>query len=105
MRTNKLLMDKHWTILKIYSRKKLSDTVIEEAVKFILQYDNVTTFSWESVDKVISSNETITLPNLQCTSTKSILWQIFNEYMYKKHKQSTNTKLEPHVKRSTFSQI
>ena len=78
--------------MKIYSRKKSSDTVIEDAVKFILQYDNVRTFSWGSVKKVISSNETITLPNLQRTTTKTILWQMFNEYMYKKHEQSNNTK-------------
>ena len=91
--------------MKIYSRKKSCDTVIEDAVKFILQYENVRTFSWGSVDKVISSNETITLPNLQRTTTKSILWQMFNEYMYKKHEESTNTKLEPHLKRTAFIQI
>ena len=91
--------------MKIYSRKKSPDTVIEDAVKFILQYENVRTFSWGSVDKVISSNETITLPNLQRTTTKTILWQMFNEHMYKKHEQSTNTKLEPHLKRTAFIQI
>ena len=55
--------------MKIYNRKKPSDTVIEDAVKFILQYENVRTFSWGSEDKVISSNEAITLPNLQRTIT------------------------------------
>ena len=30
---------------------------------------------------------------------------MFNEYMYKKHKQSTNTKLEPHLERTAFIQI
>ena len=90
---------------KICSRKKCSDTVIEDAVKFILQNDNVRTFSWGSAEKVITSDETITLPNLQRTTTKSNLWQMFNEYMFKKHKESNNIKLEPHLKRTAFFQI
>ena len=43
-----------------------------DAVKFLLHQDNVKTYLWGSADKQLSKSETIMLPKLQRTTTRTI---------------------------------
>ena len=56
---------------KIKNRNRKSNDTIGDAVKFILHQDNVKMFSWGSVVKQLSENETIILPKLQHITTRT----------------------------------
>ena len=80
-----------------YSRKKVCDSTIEHAVKFILSKDNVKTISWGSTDKHISPNETIVLPKLQRIKTRKFLWESYLDYF-----QKEDNRLKPRLGRTSF---
>ncbi len=42
-----------------FTRKNVKDDVVEEAVSFLLNRDNITTVSWDNVDCVLSKDETV----------------------------------------------
>ena len=82
---------------KICSRKRKSDTIVENAVKFLLHPDNVRTFSWGTTTKHLSNHETIVLPKLQRTMTRTNLWIQYQEY-------ALRNKLD-RIRRTTFFNI
>ena len=67
---------------------KKNDLAVEEAVKFLLQPDNIRTFSWGTTTKYLSNDETIVLPKLQRTTTRTNLWLRYVEYVKGKSKDS-----------------
>ena len=58
---------------RICSRDKKNDLVVEKAVKFLLQPDNIRTFSWGTTTKYLSKDETAVLPKLQRTTSRTNL--------------------------------
>ena len=85
---------------RMYSRKRLSDEIIREVVHFLLSVDNVKTFSWGVISKVLSDDETIVLPMLQRTTTRTKLWEMYYESISANEDRVSNRKL--FMSRSTF---
>ena len=83
---------------KIYSRDKKNDLAVEKAVKFLLQPDNIGTFSWGTTTKYLSKDETIVLPKLQRTTSRTNLWLRYLDYV-------VGTSKETRVGRTTFFSI
>ena len=55
------------------NRKRKDDEEVDDLVKFLLNPDNVRTYSWGIVVKELSEHESIVLPKLQCTTTRTNL--------------------------------
>ena len=58
---------------KIYSRDKKNNLAVEKAVKFLLQPDNIRTFSWGTTTKYLSKDETMILPKLYRITSRTNL--------------------------------
>ena len=67
--------------ISIISRSKVHDNIFREVVTFILNSDNVKTFSWSVITKTLANYETIVLPKLQTTKCSSQLRGIYHELM------------------------
>ncbi len=57
----------------------MKDDVVEEAVSFLLNRDNITTVSWGNVDCVLSKDETVVLPQITRQATRKVLWERYCE--------------------------
>ena len=68
-------------------------------MKFILHQDNVKIFSCGSVVKQFGENETIILPKLQRTTTRTNLWTRYKEGI---SNVDNDDKGSTHIGRSTF---
>ena len=62
-----------------FSRKSVNDDIIEDAVSFLLNRDNITTVSWGNIDCVLSENETVVLPKITRRATRKVLWERYRE--------------------------
>ena len=67
-----------------FTRKSISDSIVEEAVNYILHKDNITTVSWGNIDCVLSKNETIVLPQITRRASRKILWERYRDYHLEK---------------------
>ena len=85
---------------RMYSRKRVPDEIIREVVHFLLSVDNVKTFSWGVISKVLSNEETIVLPMLQRTTTRTKLWEMYYESI--SANEDTLSKRKLFMSRSTF---
>ena len=45
-----------------FTMKSVKDSVIKDAVSFLLNRDNITTVSWGNIDCALSEEETVVLP-------------------------------------------
>ena len=80
-----------------FSRKSVKDSIVEDAVSFILDKDNIATVSWGYTDCVLSQTETVVLPQITRRTSCKVLWERYNESCF----ESTNQIL----KRSTFYEV
>ena len=63
-----------------FGRKSIKDEVVEEAVTFILDKENITTVSWGNIDIVLSEAETVVLPKITRRTSSKVLWDRYLEY-------------------------
>jgi len=70
-----------------YARKSVNDDVIEDAVSFLLDRDNITTVSWGNIDCVLSEDETVVLPQITRRATRKVLWERYCEAHVEKSDQ------------------
>ena len=77
-----------------YSRKRVSDDIVEEAVEYILHKDNIATVSWGNSDCVLSKDETVVLPQITRRASRKILWE-----RYRDHHLETG---DEYLKRTSF---
>ncbi len=58
----------------------MKDGVVDEAISFLLQKDNVTSVSWgDIIDCVLSKDETIVLPRITGRVSRRVSWDIYQE--------------------------
>ena len=80
-----------------FARKSIKDSVIEDAVDFLLHKDHISTVSWGSIDCVLSKEETVVLPKISRRVSCKVLWDRFRQY----HLENN----EEYVKQTTFYAI
>ena len=66
------------------SRKRKDDNAVDDLVKFLLSPENVRTYSWGTVVKELSEHETIVLPKVQRTTTRTNLWLRYQQHIMQK---------------------
>ena len=80
-----------------FSRKSVKDCIVEDAVSFILDKDNIATVSWGNTDCVLSQTETVVLPQITRRTSCKVLWERYYESNF-----GSNSQI---LKRSTFYEV
>ena len=80
-----------------FARKSIKDSIIEDAVDFLLHKDHISTVSWGSIDCVLSKEETIVLPKISRQTSCKVLWDKYQ------HIHLENE--DEYVKKTTFYAI
>ena len=71
------------------SRKRKDDEAVNDLVKFLLSPDNVCTYSWGTIVKELSPHESIVLPKLQRTTTRTNLLLRYQQHIMQKINNNT----------------
>ena len=80
-----------------FSQKSVKDSIVEDAVSFILDKDNIAAVSSSNTDCVLSQTETVVLPQITRRTSCKVLWERYYELFF-----GSNSKI---LKRSTVYEI